>query len=320
MYHVHRQQWPAAGEHRHRDPREGPRGECCAQRQPQLRGARACRCAGELPGQPAAGGGLCPRRYGGHRLGQGSRGQRHRRQTGVPEGNLADDQRSERCGEGKHHPRELPGDLRGSVHGRRKLAEAAGAQRRPLRLGCHQYLHRQPAILRGHGAGTCRGGRDHRGTGTGRAGRQYHHRPHQPGRGHQEGQSGGGVSAGPRSGAEGLQPVRGTPGPPRCHDAGHVRQRAAQEPAGAGRGRRRDPLPAHRRATEHLRCGHEIQGCRHTPGCTWRQGIRLWLKPRLGRQGHQPAGCEGRDRRELRTHPPQQLGRHGSGALAVQGR
>ena len=41
---------------------------------------------------------------------------------------------------------------------------------------------------------------------------------------------------------------------------------------------------------------------------------------RLGRQGPEPARRAGRHRRELRAHPPQQPGRHGRPAAAVQGR
>jgi aconitate hydratase len=39
-----------------------------------------------------------------------------------------------------------------------------------------------------------------------------------------------------------------------------------------------------------------------------------------GVKGHAAPGRQGRDRRELRAHPPLQSGRHGSAALAVQGR
>ena len=51
-----------------------------------------------------------------------------------------------------------------------------------------------------------------------------------------------------------------------------------------------------------------------------RQGVRHRLLARLGGQGHDPAGRQGRDRRELRAHPPLQPGRHGRAAAGVQGR
>ena len=41
--------------------------------------------------------------------------------------------------------------------------------------------------------------------------------------------------------------------------------------------------------------------------------------PRLGRQGHAAAGHQGRGGAQLRAHPPQQPGRHGRAAAAVQG-
>ena len=69
-----------------------------------------------------------------------------------------------------------------------------------------------------------------------------------------------------------------------------------------------------------LRRGDEVQGRRHAAGGARRQGIRHRLLARLGGQGHDPAGREGRDRRELRAHPPLQPGRHGRAAAAVQGR
>ena len=48
-----------------------------------------------------------------------------------------------------------------------------------------------------------------------------------------------------------------------------------------------------------------------------RQGVRLGLLARLGRQGHQAARREGRDRRELRAHPPLQPDRDGRAAIAI---
>jgi aconitate hydratase len=43
-------------------------------------------------------------------------------------------------------------------------------------------------------------------------------------------------------------------------------------------------------------------------------------QPRLGGQGHAAAGHQGGGGAELRAHPPQQPGRHGRAAAAVQGR
>ena len=62
---------------------------------------------------------------------------------------------------------------------------------------------------------------------------------------------------------------------------------------------------------------HEVPGRRRPADRPGRQGLRHGLQPRLGRQGHLPAGREGGHRRELRAHPPQQPGRHGHPAAAV---
>ena len=51
-----------------------------------------------------------------------------------------------------------------------------------------------------------------------------------------------------------------------------------------------------------------------------RQGVRIGLVARLGREGHAAARRPGRDRRELRAHPPLQPDRHGGAAPAVRRR
>ena len=55
----------------------------------------------------------------------------------------------------------------------------------------------------------------------------------------------------------------------------------------------------------------------HPAGRAGRQGVRLGELARLGRQGHGAARRQGRDRRELRAHPPLQPHRHGRAAAAV---
>ena len=62
----------------------------------------------------------------------------------------------------------------------------------------------------------------------------------------------------------------------------------------------------------------EVRGGRRAAGDPGRQGIRLRLIARLGRQGAEAARRPRRDRRELRAHPSQQPGRHGHAAAAVQ--
>jgi aconitate hydratase len=65
--------------------------------------------------------------------------------------------------------------------------------------------------------------------------------------------------------------------------------------------------------------GMRYQAGRHAARGLRRQGVRHRLV-RDWAQGHQAAGRQGRDRRELRAHPPLQPRRHGRPAAAVQGR
>ena len=67
-----------------------PGGRRRALGQPQLRGPHPSPGAGQLPGQPAAGRGLCPGRHGRHRPGQRAAGARSERRAGLPAGHLAD--------------------------------------------------------------------------------------------------------------------------------------------------------------------------------------------------------------------------------------
>ena len=69
----------------------------------------------------------------------------------------------------------------------------------------------------------------------------------------------------PRRRAGGLQQLRRAPHEPRSDDARHVRERAAEEPDGAGRRRRRDDAPAERRADDRFttpRCATQPSTCR----------------------------------------------------------
>ena len=66
-------------------------------------------------------------------------------------------------------------------------------------------------------------------------------------------------------------------------------------------------------AMKYIAAGHADRRLR-------RRGIRHRLDARLGGQGHAAARHQGRGRAQLRAHPPQQPGRHGRAAAAVQGR
>ena len=152
---------------------------------------------------------------------------------------------------------------------------------------------------------------------AGGAGRQHHDRPHLAGRLDQEGQPGRQVPDRARRRAAGLQLLRLAPRQPRGDGARHLRQRPPEEPAGPGHGGRRHAPPARRRADVDLRRLREVPEGGRAAADPGRQGVRLRLVARLGGQGAAAAGRAGRDRRELRAHPPQQPGRHGRPAVAV---
>ena len=63
-------------------------------------------------------------------------------------------------------------------------------------------------------------------------------------------------------------------------------------------------VPAERRADVDLRRGDEIHRAGHADRRVRRRGIRHRLLARLGGQGHAAARREGRDRAQLRAHPP----------------
>ena len=174
---------------------------------------------------------------------------------------------------------------------------------------------------------------------SGVSGRQHHHRSHLAGRQHRGGQPGGTLSDRARRAGQRVQPIRRAARQPRGPDARHLRQHPHQEQAGAGSGRWVHSLPWGGRRTKDegrnrfvvgrwsfvrraadLRRGDEIPGGRHPDHHPRRQGIRHRLQPRLGGQGAEAAGRQGRDRRELRAHPSQQPGGDGRAAAPVPAR
>ncbi len=179
-----------------------------------------------------------------------------------------------------------------------------------------------PSVLRRHAAGAG-AGRGHRGGARAAEARRLgDHRPHLARGRDQEGLAGRVLPARARRRAAGLQLLRVAARQPRDHDPRHVRQHPAAQPAGPGhrgwlhprlhpgRGRRRSDH-------ERLRGLRELPGGRHAAGRALRQGVRLGLVARLGRQGHRAAGRQGRHRRVLRADPPLEPHRHGRAAVAV---
>ena len=121
---------------------------------------------------------------------------------------------------------------------------------------------------------------------------------------------------------QGLQLLRLASRQPRGDDPRHVREHPPAQPAaGRRRGRLHPRLhPGGRPAVVHLRREPELPGRRHAAGHLRRQGVRFRLVARLGGEGHEPAGREGRHHRELRAHPPVEPHRHGRRSAAVPGR
>ena len=119
---------------------------------------------------------------------------------------------------------------------------------------------------------------------------------------------------------ERLQLVRLPPWQPRRYGPRYVRQHPPQEPVGSRQGRQPDLLPANRRGDEHLRRVVHVSARQHSLDRDCRQGIRLRLFAGLGGQRTDAARHQGGDSRKLRAYPPQQSGRDGDFAAAVQDR
>ncbi len=88
-------------------------------------------------------------------------------------------------------PRPVHRPLRRGVQGHRGMAGDRGRHlQRDLPLERRQHLRAEPALFRGHHHDPAAGDRHNRRPGAGPVRRQHHHRPHQPGRQHQEGKPG----------------------------------------------------------------------------------------------------------------------------------
>ena len=186
---------------------------------------------------------------------------------------------------------------------------------RHLRLGRGVDLRAPSAVLRRHACRAGAGHRHHRRPGAGQARRLGDHRPHLAGRRDQDRKPGRDLPDRARRRAEGLQLLRLPPRQPRGDDPRHVRQHQAAQPARAGHRGRRDRQG--RRADVHLRGISPVHRRRRPADRARRQGVRLGLIPRLGRQGHAAARRARGARRVLRAHPPVQPDRHGRPAVAV---
>ncbi len=144
-----------------------------------------------------------------------------------------------------------------------------------------------------------------------------HDRPHLARGLDQDRGAGRAIPAGARGRAGRLQLVRLPPRQPRGDGAGHVRERAPTEPARARRRGHLDGACALRRGDDDLRGRRALPGGGDADDRARRQGVRLRLVARLGREGPEPARRPGGDRRELRADPPLEPADDGDPAAPV---
>ena len=109
LHHMHRQLRTAGRAHRRCDREQQAGGLGRAVGQPQFRGPGARQCPRQLPGQPAAGGGLCAGRQHQHRPDDAATRHRLGRPAGLSEGYLADAEGGERHRPRRGHPQDVPG-------------------------------------------------------------------------------------------------------------------------------------------------------------------------------------------------------------------
>ena len=226
LHHLHRQLGRPDARDQRGDHQERPGLRRGAVGQPQLRGAHPSQHQGQLPGQPAAGGGLRHRRHGAAGPDDRAGGPGPRRQGRLPGRHLADQRRDPQAHEVRAERQGLPRELRqGQDRAGRAVAGHPRGQRRNLHLAA-QHLHRRAAVLpglqleplaarpHGHGGAGARGG-----VGAGRAHhgavrRLDHHRPHLARRFDQGKLAGRPVAAGPRRDEARLQQLRLAPRQP----------------------------------------------------------------------------------------------------------
>ena len=198
--------------------------------------------------------------------------------------------------------------------------EPARARGRALRVGAGFDLRPPAAVLRRHAADPA-ALRGHRRRALPRRARRLgHDRPHLPGRLDQARLPGGHVPDRARRRAEGLQLLRLPPRQPRGDGARHLRERAPEEPARARLRGHLDGPPARRRGDDDLRGLAALPRRRNADDRDRRQGVRLRLLARLGREGPEPARREGGDRGELRADPPLEPADDGHRPAPVPGR
>jgi aconitate hydratase len=179
------------------------------------------------------------------------------------------------------------------------------------------HLRSGAALLREPRSGGEAARSHRRGQGPGQAGRFGDHRPHLAGRLDQGRLPGRSVPHLQGGAAGDVQLVRLAPGQRPGDDPRDVRQHPGAEPARPRHRRWRDHRLPRRPGEVDLRGLDELPGRRGAAGGPRRQGLRHGLEPRLGGQGHVPAGSQGGAGRELRAHPSFQPGDDGRASPRV---
>ena len=304
LHDLHRELRPAAGVDLGGGRGGRPRRLLGALGQPQLRGAHPPGGEGELPRLAAARGRLRARRPDGRRPRERAARPGLGRRGRLPARPLADERGDRPGGRRGGRRRHVPQAVRRRLHRRRALAGAADPRGQPLRLERRLDVHPPAAVLRGHAA-RARAAAGRRGRALPRlARRQRHHRPHLARRLDQAREPGRRVADRARRRAALLQLLRRAARQPRDHGARHLRQRAAEEPARPGQRGHVDGARPERRGDDDLRRRRALPRRGHAADRARRQGVRLRLVTRLGREGPEPARRARRDRRELRADPP----------------
>lgn len=180
-----------------------------------------------------------------------------------------------------------------------------------------QYINQQPAILPKPDQRPAQTHQNRRRQLSPQCRQLNYHRPHQSRRQHRSRLASQQIPGTKGHQTQGLQHLRLQTRQRRNHDARHLRQHPTHQQNGQ-QDRSHHPARPEQHRNVHLRGSREVDGGWHPDHRARGPGVRLGQLQRLGGQGSVPAGRQGGHRRELGTHPPLQLGRHGHPAFAVQ--
>ena len=161
---------------------------------------------------------------------------------------------------------------------------------------------------------------DRRGARPAEARRLGDDRSHQPGRSDRRRHTRGPLPHGAGRRAGDVQQLRLAARQRSGHDPRHVRECPSAEPTRARNRGRLDARLPRRRGQAGLRRLDALPGRGCAARRARRQGLRNGFVARLGGEGDVPARRQGRDRRELRAHPPVESRDDGCAAVDLHGR